>query len=147
MENQSITSSKKEKKEKQRVSMFCCFSSTKKRKNKTKIPYEQSSLNTNDKMKHDEGKPVPIFLPSQRAGGRCKPVRRKTGNYIPEWWPEPMSRAQRVRPLYRRVISTCRGAAGNGSPNQRWYREVHSSSACSLQAEGFLFTRNKMIRR
>ena len=55
MENQSVTSSKKEKKEKQRVSMFCCFSSTKKRKNKTKIPYEQSSLNTNDKMKHDEG--------------------------------------------------------------------------------------------
>ena len=55
MENQSVTSSKKEKKEKQRVSMFCCFSSTKKRKNKTKIPCEQSSLNTNDKMKHDEG--------------------------------------------------------------------------------------------
>ena len=55
MENQSVTSSKKEKKEKQKVSLFCCFSSTKKRKNRTKIPREQSSQNTNDKNRHDEG--------------------------------------------------------------------------------------------
>lgn len=50
MDNQSAASSKKEKREKQKFSLFCCFSSTKKPKNKSKNINGQKSNNIKEEQ-------------------------------------------------------------------------------------------------